>query len=170
MVEVSRRLRIRPALSEDMGAVASIYAHYVRSTTVTFETEPPSAAAMAARWDEVRRLGAPYLVAEVAGETVGYAYAGSYRARPAYAHTLENSIYLSHRWTGQGIGRPLLERLVADCAERGFAQLVAVITGGDETPSVHLHRACGFTLAGCLTGVGRKFDRWLDTTLMQRAL
>lgn len=122
------------------------------------------------RWENTQRLNAPFLVAVAAGQIVGYAYAGAYRSRPAYAHTVENSIYLAQGWTGRGIGRHLLERLINDRAEQGFAQMIAVIAGADNLASVRLHQSCGFVTAGCLKGVGYKFGQWLDTTLMQRAL
>lgn len=167
---IADALTIREADSSDMARVAEIYAHYVASTTITFETAPPDAAEMAGRWRKVRTLGAPYLVAEVTGRTVGYAYAGAYRSRPAYARTVEDSIYLAPEWGGRGIGRVLLDRLIAQCRDRGFAQMIAVIAGNDNLASIRLHRACGFAAAGRLTAVGHKFGQWLDTTLMQRAL
>ena len=76
-------------------------------------------------------------------------------------------------WPGaqrRGVGRALLDRLVAEAERRGFRQMIAVIGDSAQTPSIELHRAAGFRLIGNVENVGYKFDRWLDTVLMQRAL
>lgn len=170
MSPVVEDLVIRPALPTDMARVAAIYRHYVLESTATFEFDPPTAEEMEARRRKVTDNGGPYLVAECGGQVVGYAYAGSYRSRPAYSHTVEDSIYLDADWAGRGIGRKLLLALLDATAAAGFTQAIAVITGSGDGPSIRLHRACGFAHVGCLTAVGRKFDTWLDTILMQRAL
>lgn len=170
MTRDTQPLQIRAALMTDIPRIAEIYAAYVTSTTVSFELVPPELAEMERRWRAIQALKAPYLVAESAGQVVGYAYAGAYRSRPAYAYTVENSIYLNPEWTGQGIGRLLLERLIDECTARGFAQMVAVIAGTDNRASIKLHQSCGFVMVGRLQKVGFKFGQWLDSTLMQRAL
>ena len=71
---------------------------------------------------------------------------------------------------GRGAGRALLAAVIAACAPLGYRQMVAVIGGSDNAASIGLHAALGFERVGCLTAVGRKFDRWIDTVLMQRAL
>jgi phosphinothricin acetyltransferase len=114
--------------------------------------------------------GYPYFVAELDGSVVGYAYASSYRPRPAYRFTVENSVYLrpaSHR---RGIGRQLLERLIAECGTRGFRQMIAVIGDSANAASVSVHARCGFEMIGTHPNVGLKFGRWLDTVMMQREL
>jgi L-amino acid N-acyltransferase YncA len=114
-------------------------------------------------------------VAEVAGEqaapeVVGYAYAGPYRPRPAYRHTVENSVYVRPDHQGLGLGRRLLDALIAEAEARGFRQIVAVIGDSANAASIRLHEAAGFAMVGTLTSVGRKHETWLDTVLMQRAL
>lgn len=151
-------------------AIQSIYAHYVGSSLATFETEAPTALQMLSRRTEILRSGYPYLVALIDDHVVGYAYANAYRARPAYRLTVENSIYVSAEQHGHGIGRRLIDALIADCAKRGFHQMVAVIGDSGNEASIGLHRAAGFEHVGTLRSVGRKFGSWVDTVLMQRPL
>lgn len=160
---------LRPAVEADVAAIAAIYRHHVAHGAASFELEPPSEGEMLRRWRAIVEGGYPYLAALAAGEVVGYAYASAYRTRPAYRHTVENSVYIRADQHGRGIGRLLLERLIEDCAARGFRQMIAVI--GDNAPaSIALHAALGFEHVGRLRAVGFKFGRWCDTTLMQRAL
>jgi phosphinothricin acetyltransferase len=161
---------IRPAEPRDLSAITAIYDHAVRHGTASFELEPPDEAEMARRYASLRAGGFPYLVAEDGSAVAGYAYAGAYRARPAYRFTVENSVYVAAAAQRRGIGRALLERLIADAAGAGFRQMLAVIGDSANAPSVELHRAAGFRLVGTFADVGFKFGRWLDTVLMQRAL
>lgn len=153
-----------------MDAVTAIYAHHVLTGTGSFEEAPPSPAEMAARRAAVLALGAPWLVAELDGRVAGFAYAGAYRARPAYRHTVEDSVYVAPDALGRGVGRALLSELVARCEAGPFRQMIAVIGGSENTGSIALHRALGFAPVGTFTAVGFKFGRWVDTVLMQRAL
>jgi phosphinothricin acetyltransferase len=114
--------------------------------------------------------GFPYFVAVLEGSVVGYAYASSYRPRPAYRFTVENSVYLRPAAHRRGIGRQLLERLIAECETRGFRQMIAVIGDSANAASVGVHAACGFRMIGTHPHVGLKFGRWLDTVMMQREL
>ena len=161
---------VRPAAPADIPAITRIYAHAVRHGTASFELDPPDEAEMLRRQRTLLDAGYPYLVAESDGAVAGYAYAGPYRARPAYRFSVENSIYIAPDMHRRGIGRVLLERLIAECETRGYRLMIAVIGDSAQTPSIELHRAAGFKLVGALEGVGYKFDRWLDTVLMQRAL
>ena len=161
---------IRPAQPRDLAAVTAIYDHAVRHGTASFELEPPDEGEMARRYDGLRAGGYPYLVAETDGEIVGYAYAGPYRARPAYRWSVEDSIYIAPQRQGRGIGRALLERLIAEAEAGGFRQMIAVIGDSGNTASIELHRRAGFRLVGTFENVGFKFGRWLDSVLMQREL
>jgi phosphinothricin acetyltransferase len=109
-------------------------------------------------------------VADREGRVVGYAYAAPYRARPAYRYTLEDSIYVGNDALGQGVGRALLDALIAACADAGYRQLIAVIGDSANKASIGLHAACGFKHAGILRDVGFKFGRWVDSVFMQREL
>jgi L-amino acid N-acyltransferase YncA len=120
--------------------------------------------------DSLAGRGLPFLVAETGGAVTGYAYASPWRPKPAYRHTVEDSVYLAPGQRGRGLGRLLLEALLTGCADAGVRQVIAVIADSGDPASVLLHRACGFTDAGRLTRVGFKHGRWVDTLLMQRAL
>jgi L-amino acid N-acyltransferase YncA len=161
---------IRASADSDVAASAEIYAHYVRNATSTFEINPPDIEEMALRRSDTVRRGLPHLVAEVEGRVVGYAYAVSYRPRPAYRFTVEDSIYIHPAHTGRGLGRLLLAAVIEACEQAGYRQMVAVIGGSDNAPSIGLHASFGFVPAGLLRSVGFKFGRWLDSVLMQRRL
>jgi RimJ/RimL family protein N-acetyltransferase len=105
-----------------------------------------------------------------AAEVVGYAYAGTYRPRPAYANTVENSVYLRPDMVGRGIGRRLLSALIAACEQGGLRQMVAVVGDSANTASIRLHEALGFRRVGVLRDVGYKHGVWLDSVLLQRSL
>lgn len=162
-------LTIRPATPADAAGVAAIYAHHVAHGTASFDTVPRTEAETAARIAECGQRGWPFLVAEGGGHVIGYAYATQFRDRPAYLSTCENSIYIAPAHLGQGVGTALLAALVEAAEQAGFRQMIAVI-GGAEPASVALHSRAGFTEAGRMRSVGRKFGRWLDTLYMQRAL
>jgi L-amino acid N-acyltransferase YncA len=161
---------IRPARLVDISAITGIYRHAVLTGTASFEIEPPDVDEMSRRWKTLCDGGYPYHVAEVEGAVTGYAYAGPYRTRPAYHWTVEDSIYVDPRMHRRGIGRHLLDRLIADCEGLGFRQMIAVIGDSRQTPSIALHSTAGFRLLGTMEAVGFKFGGWLDTVLMQRPL
>ena len=161
---------IRPCRDADVPAITAIYAHHVRTGTASFETSAPDEAEMRRRRDALAESRYPWLVAELDGEVCGYAYAGPYRARPAYRHSVEDSVYVRSSSQRRGIGRALLRALVRVCADRGYRQMVAIIGDSAQAASIGLHRAVGFEMVGTLKNVGYKHDRWLDSVFMQRAL
>ncbi|HET7888033.1 MAG TPA: GNAT family N-acetyltransferase [Bradyrhizobium sp.] len=163
-------LEIRPTTTADLPAITEIYDHAVRQGTATFELVPPDLAEMTRRFHALADGGFPYFVALLDGDVVGYTYASSYRPRPAYRFTVENSVYLRPAIHGRGIGRRLLERLIIECERRGFRQMIAVIGDSANAASVGVHAACGFQMIGTHPNVGLKFGRWLDTVMMQREL
>jgi len=162
---------VRAAEPSDLDQITTIYADAVTNGAASFELEPPTKSEMAARYDTLTAGGFPYIVAEVSGRVLGYAYAGPFRARPAYRFIVENSVYVSPDAKGRGVGRLLLERLVAEAVRLGFRQMIAVIGDGHaQSPSVRLHESLGFRHCGRLEGSGYKHGRWLDTALMQLAM
>jgi L-amino acid N-acyltransferase YncA len=161
---------IRDAHESDLPAITAIYAHWVTHGRASFELYPPDLAEMTRRRATVLSGGYPYLVAEQDGAVLGYAYAGLYRARPAYRFTVENSVYVRPGGARQGAGRALLDALVARCAEAGFRLMIAVIGDSANAPSIGLHRAAGFQPVGVLPGTGWKHGQWVDTVLMTREL
>jgi phosphinothricin acetyltransferase len=161
---------IRSAQPRDLEAIAAIYAHHVQHGTSSFELEPPDEAEIERRRREVVARGLPYLTAETEGRVAGFAYAGLYRPRRAYRFTVEDSIYLHPEFVRRGIGRALLGRVIEECAGLGYRQMIAVIGDSANAASIGLHEALGFHTVGVLQAVGYKFDRWVDSVLMQRAL
>ncbi len=161
---------VRLAAPADIPAITRIYRHAVEHGTASFELEPPDEAEMSRRLRTLLDGGFPYLVAEIGDAVAGYAYAGPYRPRRAYRFSVEDSIYIDPAAQRKGVGRALLDRLIEECERRGFRQMIAVIGDSAQTPSIELHRAAGFRMIGNIENVGYKFDRWLDSVLMQRAL
>jgi phosphinothricin acetyltransferase len=163
-------LIIRPATPADIPSITAIYAEAVRHGTASFEIDPPDADEMMRRQRTLQDGGFPYLTAELDGTLAGYAYAGPYRPRPAYRFSVEDSVYVAPHAHRRGVGRALLAHLIEDARGRGFRQMIAVIGDSAQTPSIELHRNAGFRMIGAIESVGYKFERWLDTVLMQRAL
>jgi phosphinothricin acetyltransferase len=161
---------IRDSRETDLEAIRAIYAHHVAHGTGSFELEPPSCEEMARRRSDVLANGFAHRVAELEGEVVGFAYFNFFRLRPAYRFSVENSVYVRAGQQRAGIGRALLTDLVEQAQTRGLRQMIAVIGDSANTGSIGLHAACGFRFAGVLRASGWKFDRWLDTVLMQREL
>ncbi|MDQ2102386.1 GNAT family N-acetyltransferase [Azospirillum isscasi] len=163
-------MHIRDCRPDDLARIQAIYAHHVLTGTASFEEVPPGLDELARRRDDVLARGMPYVVAETEGRVIGYAYAGPYRLRTAYRHTVEDSIYLDPDCMGRGAGRALLSAVIDRCAEAGCRQMVAVIGGSGNAASIGLHRSLGFEPAGVLKAVGFKFGNWVDSVLMQRPL
>lgn len=166
----SSDVNVRECSARDIPFVTTIYAHHVLHGLATFEIEPPAPEEMERRRRSLVDGGFPYLVAETAGELIGYSYAGPYRPRPAYRYTVEDSVYVRPDSIRQGIGRLLVSALILECRKRGFRQVVAVIGDSANRASIRLHEELGFNLVGTLRKVGFKFGRWVDTVLMQREL
>ena len=167
---MSSGVSVRPSAEGDLAAITAIYRHHVLNGVASFEDVPPSLDEMVRRRGEILARGLPYLVAERSGRVLGYCYASLYRSRSAYRFTLEDSIYVDAGEVGRGIGRALLRELIEHCAAQGYRQIVAVIGGRDQWPSIRLHAALGFARVGLLPAVGYKFGGWVDIVLMQRAL
>lgn len=163
-------MQIRDAASDDLGAIQAIYAHHVLHGLGTFETEPPDLDEMKRRHAQITGDGFPYLVAVDAAGVLGYAYANHFRTRAAYRNTVEDSIYVADDAAGRGVGKALLSALIERCTALGLRQMLAVIGDSGNAGSIGVHRACGFEHTGVMKAVGRKFDRWVDVVVMQRAL
>lgn len=163
-------MHVRATDPEDLDAIGDIYAHYVENTVATFELARPDRVEWDRRFDAVVTAGLPFLSAVLDGEIVGYAYCAPWKSRPAYRHTVEDSVYVAPHVAGHGVGGRLLDALLAGCASAGVREVIATIVDADAAASVALHRSRGFVEAGRLTAVGYKHDRWLDTLLLQRNL
>lgn len=170
-VAVSRELvTVRAAGEDDIAAIAAIYRRAVATGTASWELVPPDETTMRERFRTLCEGGYPYLAALRRDTLVGYAYASAFRPREGYRYTVEDSVYVAGEARRSGVGRALLAELIDACAAGGWRQMVAVIGGAGEAASIRLHATQGFVLVGRLPDVGRKFGRWLDCVLMQRAL
>ena len=164
-------IAIRLIRTSDIPAITRIYAHAVEHGTASFEIAPPDNAEMSQRMQHLLANNYPYLAADIDGALCGYAYAGPYRARPAYRWTIEDSVYIAPDMQRRGIGRALLKALIETSEARGFRQMVAVIGDSvEQAASIRLHEVLGFRHVGVLQDVGFKHGRWLDSVLMQRPL
>ncbi len=159
---------VRRATAADVSAIANIYGPAVRSSIATFDvTEPPTSF-----WEDKISEGVPgnhVLVATDGSGVVGYAYSGVFRPRLAYARTRETSVYLAPEAVGRGVGQLIYSELLSLMREDNMHVAVAVIAQPNPA-SVALHEKLGFEFVGAMRGVGRKFDRWIDTWTYQLML
>jgi phosphinothricin acetyltransferase len=165
MTDVSIRLVER----RDAAAIRDIYNLEVTTSTVTFDLVPRTIDEQVA-WIDEHSGGHPATVAvDADGTVLGFAALSPYKERPAYATTVEDSVYVHREHRGRGVGRLLLDDLIRLGRDHGFHSLIARIVG-DHDASIALHKACGFELVGTEREVGRKFNKWLDVVEMQRLL
>lgn len=163
-----RTVTIRPAVEQDATAIAAIYASYVEQTAISFEETAPTTEEVARRIEHCRARW-QWLVAEMDGAVVGYAYGSQHRERAAYRWSVEVSAYVDRNHHREGIGRALYEVLFVDLAGKGFCNAFAGITLPNE-PSVKLHTGMGFVPIGVFRSIGWKFGRWHDVAWFQRKL
>ena len=161
---------IRPSQAGDVPRLTAIYAHHVVHGSGSFELISPDEPEMARRRLAVLENTLPYLVAEVDGVVLGYAYANLFRPRPAYRFLVENSVYIDHTAQRLKLGRALMAELIQRCEAQGARQMIAVIGDSANLGSIRLHQALGFEQVGLIRSSGWKHHRWLDTVMMQRAL
>jgi phosphinothricin acetyltransferase len=161
-------MEVRLAIRDDAEAIRAIYNLEVTESTVTFDLVPRTLEQQQA-WVADHAGAHPAVVAIHNGEVVGFGSLSPYKERPAYATTVEDSIFVHRAHRGAGVGRLLLEELVRLATDHGFHAIVARIVG-DNAASIRVHEACGFALVGVEREVGRKFGRWLDVVELQKLL
>lgn len=169
-VTASSAAIVRPSVDADLAAVTRIYAHHVLNGTGTFETSPPSEDEMRTRRADVLGKNLPWLVLEVNGQVMGFAYGNWFKPRPAYRFSVEDSIYLASEATGKGLGKLMMAELLQHLERRGVRKVMAVIGDSANHGSIGVHRAAGFERVGVIESCGWKFGRWLDIVLMQKSL
>lgn len=156
---------IRSAQVSDLPKLLEIYNEAVRNTTATFDLEEQTLEQRRA-WYSHYSKSHPLLVAEHLNEVVGYSCLSRYRAKPAYDHTVESSVYIGASHWGKGIGTALMQHLLQKASELGHHVVVAGITDGNDA-SVRLHERLGFQYVGCFREVGFKFGAWQDVHFYQ---
>lgn len=164
------RMRVRSAEAADVPQMTALYNHYVEHTAFTFDVDPWTVERRAEWVDRFEAVG-PHrvLVADEAGRVVGFSWSGPWRSRPAYATSVETSVYCLDGETGRGVGRALYTELLAILEAESLRRAFAVITLPNE-PSERLHRRFGYSRVGLLSEAGRKFGRFWDVSIWQRAL
>jgi len=164
----SDALSVRRAVAADAPAIAAIYNEGIADRLATFETEPRTPEQIAAQLaDKGDRY--PTIVVERAGQVVGWASAGPYRSRPAYAGVAEHSVYVARAARGTGVGRVALEALGGVYAARGFWKLVSRIFPGNAA-SLVLHARCGFRTVGVYHRHARLDGQWRDCVIVEKLL
>jgi len=157
---------IRDAVLADAADLLAIHNEAVRTTTAIWDEAEVDLADRSAWLASRLTAGLPVLVAEVDGVVVGYAAYGPWRERSGYRHTVENSLYVLASHHGRGLASALFDALLARARQADLHRMVAMIESGN-TISIDLHTRRGFRVVGRLPEVGRKFDRWLDLTILQ---
>lgn len=156
---------LRAVNSSDAAALCAIYNPYVQNTVISFESAEVSEAEMTMRIKEYTAHH-PWLVAEVDGKVVAYAYASRWRTRAAYDYALESTVYVENAYTGRGIAKPLYLALLRELKSRGIHAVIGCIALPNDA-SVALHEKCGFVKVAHFPQVGRKFERWVDVGFWQ---
>jgi len=160
---------VRLVERRDADATRAIYNREVLESTVTFDMVERTTDEQLAWIDAHRGAHAAVVLVDEADAVLGFGSLSPYRSRPAYATTVEDSVYVHRDHRGRGYGQRLLEDLVGRARQHGFHSIIARIVGG-HAASIALHDRCGFEYAGTEREVGRKLNRWLDVVLMQRML
>ena len=167
------RILVRDSRDADVPAMLAIYLHHIRRgvdpglDAGVFEA--PDAEDIKRRRKTMQRRKMPHILAEQAGDVVGYAYAVPFRKRPAYRYAVKHSIYVRNDHLHQGIGRMLMGALIDACAAAGFRQMIGYVDAANRA-SLGLHEAFGFRQVGYLPSIGFKFGHWTDTVMVQRSL
>ncbi|MBP8203171.1 MAG: N-acetyltransferase [Pseudomonas sp.] len=161
---------IYDATQADLPAILAIYNEAVEATTAIWNETQVDLANRQAWLAERSAAGFPVLVAHSdAGEVLGYASYGTWRAIEGFRHTVEHSVYVRSDQRGQGLGPQLMQALIVRAKQTGLHVMVAAIESGNSA-SIRLHERLGFVTTGQMPQVGRKFGRWLDLTFMQLML
>ncbi len=160
---------IRDADEADLHGIMEIYNDAVLNTTAIWNETLVDIENRRAWFDARKAKGFPVIVAQLDGEVAGYASYGDWRAFDGYRFTVEHSVYVRKSFRGHGLGRKLMEELIARAASNGVHVMIAAIEAENQA-SIALHNALGFRIAGTFSEVGTKFGRWLDLTCMELKL
>jgi L-amino acid N-acyltransferase YncA len=163
---------IRDAEMRDLPQIVGIVNAFLLTTTIEW-TEQPYTLSDRERWlGDHRRADEPVLVAESAGEIMGFANYGDFRDAkkwPGYRFVVEHTLHVREQYWHAGVGRLLLDSLAQRAIAAGKQVMVGAIDGENQA-SLLFHERCGFVEVGRMPGVGFKHERWLTLVLMQRRL
>ncbi len=159
---------IRPARPEDAAGIAAIWNPIIRDTAITFTTAEKTLPALEAMIRERQAAGQGFLVAEMEG-VAGFATYGAFRNGPGYARSAEHTVLLAPRARGQGVGRALMDQLLAHAARSGIHAMMAGVSA-ENPEGAAFHERLGFALIARIPQVGHKFGRYMDLLLYQKIL
>ena len=159
---------IRPVQLADAAAIRAIYQPYVTETAITFEVNVPTVPEFERRITKTLAQY-PYLVAEVGGKVLGYAYASTYYDRSAYDWAVEVSVYVDQDHRGNGLGSRLYEALESELEARGYLRFLACIALPNPA-SIALHEKRGYVQVAHFPKIGYKFNKWHDIIWMQKTI
>lgn len=161
---------IRAATPADIPAILDIHNEAIENTTAIWDETPVDLADRVRWYERLVAAGHPVLVAEAGGEVAGYTSYGPFRPRASYRHTVENSVYVHRDHRRRGVARELLVALLGQACDSPDVHVVLALIESGNTVSIELHEDLGFEHSGRLAEVGRKFDRWLDLTILRRVV
>jgi len=162
---------VRDAVRYDLPAIREIYNHYVRNSSITFDSSAWSLPELRQKFDRMAQRGLPFLVAvSPNGDLLGFAYVYPWKSKAAYRFSVENHIYLGPASTGKGLGTVLMSQLIERCRAARMREMIAVIADRGAEASIALHENLGFTIVAQMGRVGYKYERWLGTVMMRKSL
>ena len=162
-------IKIRPYQSSDASTIVAILNHYIATSTALYDYQLRSIEQQQAIFEEKIQKGFPVIVATLGDIVVGFGYYSEFRFREAYKFTVEHSVYVAPTEHGKGIGKVVLQHLIALAKEQKLHTMIAVIDAENQN-SIAFHEQFGFTTVGIIKESGFKFDRWLHSVIMQLLL
>ena len=162
-------INIRPYQISDTNAILAIINHTIINSTALYDYHPRSLEQQIAIFEEKLSKNFPIIVATLQDEVIGFGYYSEFRLREAYKFTVEHSVYVAITHIGKGIGKAIMQRLIAIAREQKIHTMVGVIDSENQS-SVEFHERFGFKTVGCIKESGYKFDRWLHSIFMQLVL
>lgn len=163
------QLNVRPYQTQDCSSILEIVNYNINHTTNIYEYLPRTLEEQIQQLEDKLKKGFPILVAEINNEVVGFGYYSEFRTRPAYQFTIEHSVYVSNQYHNKGIGKILLSELIQLAKKQNKNTMIAVIDSENQN-SVVFHQKAGFKTVGIIEQSGYKFDRWLNSVIMQLLL
>ncbi len=152
-------------------AILAIFNDAIVNSTALYDYQPRTAESMVAWFDAKQKGGFPVIgLEDESGQLLGFASWGSFRAYPAYKYTVEHSVYIRQDQRGGGLGKRLMQALIAEAQARGNVHAMVGAIDAANAGSIALHQKLGFQSVGLMPQVGFKFGRWLDLALYQLTL